>query len=134
MLPKCLSYTGFIMLRHNFSISNTFRNFIMNKCYHYCFCIYWDNHGFYNSFNLCKVLCIYTLCNMYLICIFWNILASLEWNQPEHNVWSFWWTLDFNLQACSWGYSLFCPVGLLLCTFLLLCCQTLGTGISDWTE
>jgi hypothetical protein len=75
------------MLTYVPSILSFFRAFIIKECWYSLmiikkiilfvkelFCIYWNNHVIF-----CPWFCLWNILHL-LICICWNILAPLEWN------------------------------------------------------
>jgi hypothetical protein len=45
--------------------------------------------------------CLYAALRLWIY-ICWTILASLEWNQLGHSVWSFWCVIEFCLPVFCW--------------------------------
>jgi hypothetical protein len=95
-----LSYIATIMLKNIPSIHSFFRAFIMKRC--------WILSKAFSAsmqrimwFSPC--FCLYTvLCLWIYAC--WAFLASLEWNQLGHDVWSFWHIIGFCLPVFCLEY------------------------------
>jgi hypothetical protein len=84
MLALSLLYIAFITLRNIPSIPSFFRAFIMKGCW-ILSKAFSASRG---SCSFCPCFCLYpVLCLWIYVC--WTILASLEWNQLSHVVWSF---------------------------------------------
>jgi hypothetical protein len=46
----------------------------------------------------CSWFCLYDALYL-LICMIWTTLASLEWNQLDHDIWTLWCVVQFSLQV-----------------------------------
>ena len=90
-----------IMLRNVPSIPTLMRAFnhkwmlYFVKCF---FCIYWDDHMFFDFAFANVVLW------RWLICICWTILVNLGWTLPGHGVWYFWYVVGFSWLRFCWGF------------------------------
>jgi hypothetical protein len=102
MLALGLSYIAFIVWRNIPSIPSYFRAFIMKGCR-----ILSKAFSAFIEMIMCFCSCFYLHAVLHVwIYVCWTILASLEWNQLDHGVWSFSCVVEFCLPQFCWEFCI----------------------------
>ena len=125
---------AFIMLRHVPSIPTwvEFLSWMDVEFYQMLFLhlLRWSC-GFCLFFHWCGL-------SLWLICICWIILVTLEWIQLDHGVWSFLCIVRFGLLIFCWGFLCLYSSKILACNFLFLVVSLSGFGIrvtaASWND
>ena len=86
--------------------------------------------NFYSSFCKCGVSC-------WLICRYWTILASLEWIPLDHDIWSFYCTVEFSLPIyvenfCIYIHQGYWPIIFFSCNVLVWLWYQDDAGLVKW--
>jgi hypothetical protein len=70
--------------------------------------------------DFCPYFCLYAVLHL-LICIYWTIHASLEWNWLDRDIQYFWYTIEFSLPVFYWEFLLLCSWKRLVYNSLFCC-------------